>query len=181
LTETEIDMLANALGRPAERETLAYWVGQAINGVARFSTLPSPRQVRMDLIRMARDGRQWLRHADSCTDLFSVRMRREFEALAQASDAFFQSVDVMASDLAVSAKAGRPRTHFAFVGFLEKMIGIAKRAKVRPSTPMRALSTKKPAPAFFQFVVAALSVANDVIASSPLPRARRETNHAEAE
>jgi hypothetical protein len=53
--------------------------------------------------------------------------------------------------------------------FLDRMIGVAKKAKVLPSTPMRAIPTKKPPPPFFQFVLEALAISRDVIRSSPLP------------
>jgi hypothetical protein len=55
--------------------------------------------------------------------------------------------------------------------FLDPLIGIAKRAKVLPGTPSRALLAaihSSPGPPFFGFVTKALDIAMDVIRSSPL-------------
>jgi hypothetical protein len=89
--------------------------------------------------------------------------------LLAAAEPFLEGLDFMAAQAAASTKAGHPRTHFGLLAFLNRMIGIAKRARVRPSTPMRAIPTKRAPPPFFQFVLEALAVARDIIASSPLP------------
>jgi hypothetical protein len=55
---------------------------------------------------------------------------------------------------------------------LDRLIGIAKRAKVLPSTPSRALLgplDPGPVPPFYDFVSEALDIAMEVIRSSPLP------------
>jgi hypothetical protein len=56
---------------------------------------------------------------------------------------------------------------------LNPLIGIAKRAKVLPSTPSRDLLDlvdAPPGPPFFRFVTAVLDIAMAVIRSSPLSR-----------
>ena len=168
LAEDELQRLERALGKSVDRQYLAYWVSEAIRDVVKLSMLPTAHQLRTDLTRMARDGRQWLRHVDEYYDTFSPRQRAELDQLRTAADAFLESVDFMAAQAAASIKAGRPRTHFGLLAFLDRMVGIAKRTKVLPSTPMRAIPTKKSPPAFFQFVDEALAISRDVIGSLPL-------------
>ena len=57
------------------------------------------------------------------------------------------------------------------------MIGIAKKAKVLPSTPGRAVRSQtapRSPPAFFNFTIKALAIAKEVIKSSPLPDDRKK-------
>jgi hypothetical protein len=80
---------------------------------------------------------------------------------------FCNQVDCIAKQVGVSIKPGHPQTPFLLVTFLQNMIGIAKTAKVIPSTPSRAPrkpTATRPPPAFFDFVMALR-----VIKSSPLP------------
>jgi hypothetical protein len=84
-----------------------------------------------------------------------------------------QLAESLAQQLDQAVGPGHPRTNVALEAFLDPLIGIAKRAKVLPSTPSRALlgpSDSPPGPPFFSFVTAALDIAMDVIRSSPLPR-----------
>jgi hypothetical protein len=173
LSEAELQKLEGALGSPVERQYLAYWVSQATRDVARLSVLPTPQQLNIDLRRMARDGRRWLRETSEYSAIFSPAQRAALERLVEAGTPFFDGIDALVALAAASTKAGRPRTHFALQAFLDRIIGIAKKAKVLPSTPMRAIPTKKPPPPFFQFVLEALAVARDVIRSSPLPPHQR--------
>ena len=173
LTETELQRLESALGKSVDRQYLAHWVSEAIRDVTRLSILPSAPELRTDLMRMAREGRQWLRHATEYSDTFLPRQRSALDLLLPAAEAFLESIDFMAAQAAASIKAGRRRTHLGRLAFLDRMIGIAKRAKVRPSTPMRAIPTKRPPPPFFQFVFEALAISRDVIASSPLPDSQK--------
>jgi hypothetical protein len=122
---------------------------------------------------MAREGRQWLRHVDKCSDILFPAQRTALDELLPAAEAFLESIDVMAARAAASSKPGRPSTHFGLLAFLDRMIGIAKRAKVLPSTPMRAIPTKRAPPPFFQFVCEALAISMDVIGSSPLPDSKK--------
>jgi hypothetical protein len=78
-------------------------------------------------------------------------------------------VDSVAEEVGRSIKPGHPRTPPPLEAFLQNMIGIAKRAKVLPSTPTRYLGSKRPPPAFFNFVAEALAIARNVIESSLLP------------
>jgi hypothetical protein len=79
----------------------------------------------------------------------------------------------VARELEHAVRPGPPRTNRALEALLERLIGIAKRAKVLPSTPNQALLGPGESPAgppFFDFVSAALDIAMDVIRSSPLPK-----------
>lgn len=169
LLEAELRRLENALGKPVERQFLAHWVSEATRDVARLSVLPTPRQLNTDLRRMARDGRQWLREAAEYSAIFSAMQRGALDRLVGAATPFLDGIDVLAAQAAAASKAGRPRTPFGLRAFLDRMIGITKLAKVLPSTPMRAIPTKKAPPPFFQFVLEALAISSDVIRSSPLP------------
>jgi hypothetical protein len=173
LTEEELDGLQRCLGRPVDRSYLKHWLSTAIADVVRLSVLPSPREVRTDLTRMAREGRQWLRHINECSELFSPRMQSELEDLARTTEAFCQSADAMAGDLAKSVKAGRPQTPFALRAFLGRLIGIAKRARVLPRTPSRQHTEKESTLPFFQFISNALGVAENVIETSSVPRTHK--------
>jgi hypothetical protein len=118
--------LERALGKPVDRQYLAYWVSEAIRDVVKLSMLPTARQLRTDLTRMARDGRQWLRHVSDYYELFSPRQRAELDQLLLGADVFLANVDFMAAQAAEMINAGRPRTHFGLLAFLDRMIGIAK-------------------------------------------------------
>ena len=168
LTVAELEKLEHALGKPIERQYLTHWVSLAISDVVRLSIPPTVRELRTDLMRMAREGRQWIQQVSAYPNVFVPRVREERDRLIEAADAFCNSLDIVVSDAASSIRTGHPRTHFAYDAFLERMIGIAKRARVIPSTPQRAIPPEKPAPAFFQFVRKALAISRDVIESSPI-------------
>jgi hypothetical protein len=65
-------------------------------------------------------------------------------------------------------KAGHPRIPIPLAAFLQNMIGIAKKAKVLPSTPSRAPTGRAARTAFLDFVQASLAISRNVIKSSPL-------------
>jgi hypothetical protein len=85
-----------------------------------------------------RDGRRWLGEASEYSTIFNAAQRGALDRLVEAANPFFDSIDALAAQAAVATKAGRPRTPFGLTAFLDRMIGIAKQAKVLPSTPMRA-------------------------------------------
>ena len=66
LKAEEIDRLAAALGKPIDRNYLAFWVSQSIANAVTFSTLPSARTCRDELMQVTREGRQWLRRIEKC-------------------------------------------------------------------------------------------------------------------
>jgi hypothetical protein len=183
LTETEIQRREGALGKPIERNYLVHWVSLSIRGVVELSSLPSTRQLRNDLTRMAREGRQWIRHVADYPDIFSPRARAERDRLMETAEAFCQSIDVLAAQAASSIKAGQRKTHPAFEAFLDNLIGIAKKEWITPSTPQRRRritkkriikghikksAVKQPPPPFYQFVLEALTISLEVINASPL-------------
>jgi hypothetical protein len=132
LADSEIESLQQALGQPIDRDYLIHWMSESIGDVVRLSNLPTPRQLRTDLTRMARDGRQWIRCAREFTKLFSPAQRIRFERLEMAASHFCEGVDAFASDLANSVRSGRPQRQISLRAFIDRMIGIAKKAGVRP-------------------------------------------------
>jgi hypothetical protein len=79
-----------------------------------------------------------------------------------------QRTEFLAARFGELVKPGQNPTPPALTAFLDNMIGIAKRAKLLPSTPQRFMKTLHPSPPFFNFVRAALAIAEAVIESSPL-------------
>lgn len=188
ITEEEVQKLEDALGKPVDREHLVYWVPLSIRGIVHSSNLPHARQLRDDLIRMGREGRQWIRNVSAYPDIFTPRERVERHSLIRATKAFCDSVDFRVAQAASSIKAGRQKTHPAFKAFLDNMIGIAKKAKVLPSTPQRGKPIKKrrtakghiiksaaegPLPPFYRFVLEALAISVEVISTSPLSKRQK--------
>jgi hypothetical protein len=133
LSEAELERLESALGKPVDRQYLTHWVSEATRDVARLSILPTPQQLNMDLRRMARDGRRWLREASEYSTIFNAAQRGALDRLVEAANPFFDSIDALAAQAAAATKAGRPRTPFGLTAFLDRMIGIAKQAKVLPA------------------------------------------------
>jgi hypothetical protein len=178
LTEDEIARLEKALGQPIERIYLVHWVSRAIKDFIGLMTLPPPRERREDLKAMAEQGRKWIETVEQSrtTPLLPPALlaaELNLEHLISAVRTFCEVVGSLAGQLDQAVGPGHPRTSVALDAFLNCLIGIAKRAKVRPSTPSRALLSpidSGPVPAFYDFVSEALEVAMDVIRSSPLPR-----------
>ena len=168
LTEREIERLEVALGKPVDRGHLVLWISSSISS-ATLPTQPTARERRDGLVRLARQGRRWLQQIDVCPSASQLGQSAKIDELRAAVARFCDRVDSVAEEVGRSIKPGHPRTPLALEAFLHNMIGIAKKAKVLPSTPTRYLATKRLPPAFFNFVLEALAIARDVIASSPLP------------
>ncbi len=166
LTEQEIDRLAKALEKPVDRDYLRFWISTSISNVVTLSTLPSPAQCRDGLERLARQGRKWLCQIDDCPG--KVRLEESnVTALKAAVVQFCERAEGEAARFGQLVKTGA-QTPPALTAFLDNMIGIAKRAKVLPSTPQRYMPTRRPPPSFIVFVEQALATAEDVIESSPI-------------
>ena len=177
LTEHEIELLERAISHPVDRDHLVYWVAEAIRDVVRLSDLPSAREYRDALLQIAGEGRSWLRRIEEFPGASFLPKRIELNEVTSIVAKFCDSADLFAKQLGASIKRGHPRTPFALEAFLDRMIGIAKRAKVLPSTPGRALRSQtapRLPPAFFKFVLQALATSRDVIRTSPLPEAKRK-------
>jgi hypothetical protein len=169
LSEDEIDSLAEALGKPVDRDFLASRLWRTISDVVRLSTQPTPREYRDRLLLIARDGRKWVNQIEVSAATISLRQYADLGTLTATVTEFCDRVDAAAKLVGASIKSGHPQTPFLLEVFLDNLIGIAKWAKVLPSTPSRAIAPKRPAPAFFRFVNKALVIARDVVESSPLP------------
>jgi len=178
LTEHEIERLEKAIGQSVDRDHLVYWVSEAIRDVVRLSDLPSAREYRDALLQIAREGRRWLRRIKEFPDASFLPGRRiELDKVTSMVARICDSADSFAERLGTSIKRGHPRTPFALEAYLDRMIGIAKRAKVLPSTPGRALRSQtapRLPPNFFKFVVEALAISRDVIKASPLPESKKK-------
>jgi len=173
LTDEEIARLEAALGQPVERIYLAYWVSRAVQAFIVLMTLPPPRERRDDLKEIAEQGHKWIKTVEQSRSTPLLPAVLEVEQLTSSVRTFCDVVASLARQLDQAVGPGHPRTNVALEAFLNPLIGIAKRAKVLPSTPSRALlgaSDAPPGPPFFGFVTEALDIAMDVIRSSPLPQ-----------
>jgi len=171
LEDVEIEELERALGKSVDRDYLVLWISRAIDDVVKLSTQPTPRKARDELSKIAGEGRAWLQRINKFSAAFLLRQHTDLDGLTSTLAQFCDSVDTVIERLEPLVKAGHPRIPFALGGFLNNMIGIAKKAKVPPSTPGRA--PRKPTAragrtAFLDFVQTALAVSRDVIESSPL-------------
>ena len=170
LTEQEIENLEHVLGKPVERDYLVYWLTTAMQDVIRLSNQPTARECRDDLFQIVQEGRSWLKRLGACPGTTVLPPSVELGRVTATVAKFCDRIDFIAKQIDRSVGRGHPRTPFLMTAFLEKMIGIAKRARVFPSTPSRAARTSgRPVPAFLKFVETALAIARDVIKSSPVP------------
>jgi hypothetical protein len=158
-----------------DRDFLVRWVSQAIRDVVRLSREPTARELRDGLERIAKEGRQWIRHVKACPGI--SRLSCELTELRHTVATFCDQADRLADEISTAVKRGRQRTPFALEAFLSRMLGIAKKAKVYPRAESRALRSRtapRKAPDFFRFVAEALKIAESVIQSSPLSQHRKD-------
>jgi hypothetical protein len=177
LTEREIEELEQTIGQSVDRDHLVYWVSEAIRDVVRLSNLPSARKYRDGLMQIAGEGRRWLRRIEEFPGASHLPKRIELDEVTSMMARFCDRVESLAEQFGTSIKRGHPRTSFGLEAFLDRMVGIAKRAKVLPSTSGRALRSQtapRLPPAFFNFVLKALAISRDVIKTSPLPETKRK-------
>jgi hypothetical protein len=170
LTEREIENLEQALGKPVDRAYLVNWLTTAMQDVIRLSKQPTARECRDDFFQLVQEGRSWIERLRACRSTTVLPPSVELGRVTATVAKFCDRIDFMAKQIDRSVGPGHPPTPFLMTAFLERMIGIAKRARVLPSTPSRAARTSgRPVPAFLEFVETALAVARDVINSSPVP------------
>jgi hypothetical protein len=172
LTETEIVQLEAALGKPVERAYLVHWISAAICDVVRLSAAPTPREYRDELAEIAHRGRNWIQTMESSRSRSLLPNGPDVEAFIGSVTTFCEAIESVVTRLDSSIRRGKPRTPFALEAFLDRLIGIAKRAKVLPSTPGRASRSEtapRLPPPFYNFVTESLEIAIEVIKSSPLP------------
>jgi len=189
LTREELEGLEAALEKPVDRKHLKHWVSTSISNTVKLASRPSARQARDGLKKLASEGRKWLDQVDSdpIKALLEQKVlqehkgrpdallehRTKIKELRGAMAEFCELADCTAVEVGRLIKRGGQRsTSPALIGFLQNMIGIAKRNKIRPSTPQRDMYSKKP-PAFILFVEKALATAKDVIESSPIPNQQK--------
>jgi hypothetical protein len=185
MNKLELEELTTALEKPVDQDHLEYWVSTAISNAVKLSSLPSPGQARDELKRIASEGREWIDQVDSdpIKTLLIQKVLQENNGLPAAvtehrtqmrelkltMTRICKQADSAAAELGRFIRRGGKRsTPPALINFLGTMIGIAKWNGILPSTPQRAMNSRKP-PAFFVFVEKALSTARNVIESSQIP------------
>jgi hypothetical protein len=173
LTEEEVKRLERALGKPIDRKRLVHWVEQATRDVVRLWNEPTLRDCRDGFSRIAREGRRWLQHIECCPGELILQQNTELDQLMATVSGFCENTEAVAKRLSAAIHPGHARTPFVKEAFLDRMIGIAKMARVLPSTPGRATKPTLP-PAFFAFTKKALAIARDVIESSPVPEDQKK-------
>ena len=169
LTDTEIDSLAELLGNNIDRKYLVHWISQSITDTVRSARLGTPRQIRDSLLEVERGGREWLKRIDESRVRSLLTMRANLPEFRATTVAFCDRVTSLVQELNTVVGPGRSRTPPALEAFVEHVIGLAKKAKVLPSTPSRRADRQAHSPAFFQFLVGALRIARQVIKTSKLP------------
>ena len=174
LTDTEIDSLAELLGSHVDREYLVHWISQSVADTVRSAWLGTPRQIRNSLLEIERDGREWLKRIDKSRVRSFLTLRVDLPAFRATAVAFCDCVNSLAQEIDTVVRPGRARTPPALEAFVEHMIGIAKKAKVLPSTPSRRPDKKGDSPPFFRFLVSALRISRQVIKTSKLPADLKE-------
>ena len=189
LTSEELDRLEAALEKPVDREHLEHWISTSISNAVKLSSLPLSRQARDKLKKLANEGRKWLDQVESdpikgllerqvvqkhkgWPDALQEHTRKIEELKATITEVCAQADSTAVTVGRLIKRGGQRSTPPALIAFLDNMIGIAKRNKIRPSTPQRDMYSKKP-PAFILFVEKALATAKDVIESSPIPNQQK--------
>jgi hypothetical protein len=174
LTKAEVESLKQALGKPIDGELLVRRLSRIIREVVYLAVQPKPPDHRPQLRRLARQGRLWLREIAESPTQTVLRANTNFEQLKGEVTRFCDQVDAMRRQYGAGKKAGPPRRRLLLQVFIGELIGIAKLAGVRPSTPGRATLPEKPAPPFYRFVTAAVAIAEDVVLSSSLTDRQRK-------
>lgn len=172
LTEKEISRLERALGKPIERDYLVYWISTGICDLVKLST-PIVSEYRDELEEIVQQGRRWIETVNQSRSTPLLPNVLDVDQLISSVARFSDAVESLAEQSDKSVGPGRPQTHLALEAFLGRLIGSAKRAKVRPSTPSRAMVrplNPSPGPPFYEFVTEALEIAEEVTKSSPLPQ-----------
>ena len=161
LSKQELEQLATALKKPIDPKQLENQVATAISNVVKLSRVPSPAQARNTLRRVASEGRKWIDQVDSdpVKTLLTQRALQESKvflgALAEHTTKNQQLkvtiartcklADSAAADIGRFVKRGGQRpTPPALINFLDNMIGFAKSNSIPPSTPQRAMDSRKP-------------------------------------
>jgi hypothetical protein len=186
LTKNELEQLETALQKTVDRDHLEHWISTSISNAVKVSNLPSAGEAREKLQKLASEGREWIDRVDSDpikafltqkvlqenNGLLAAvaEHRTRIQELRVAMTRICEQADSAAVELGRFVKRGGQRsTSPALINFLQNMIGIAKWNGILPSTPQRAMNSKRP-PAFFIFVEDALYIANAVIESSEIPK-----------
>src|SRR5262249_41566524 len=133
LTDEEIERLQHRLGRPVDRDYLIHWVSQAIKDVVRLwgdPAQPTLRERRDSLVKIAKEGRRWIETVDTSPGLSALGP--ELDNVKRALARLCHRAEFLAKEIRV--KRGNPPSSVAALTFIDRMLGIAKAAKVYPSS-----------------------------------------------
>lgn len=147
LTDADAEALEQALGKPIDRKFLVRRVSQITREIVGLAIQPKPQDYRPELRRIAQQGRVWIRNVEECPAQSMLRASN-FEQMKIEVTRFCDQVDAIRRQYG-SATVGPPRRRLLLQLFIGEMIGIAKRSKVLPSTPSRAISPKRPPSTLF--------------------------------
>jgi hypothetical protein len=100
--------------------------------------------------------------------------KTNFEQVKLEVTRFCDQVDAIRRLSGTGIKAGAPRRRLLLQVFIGELIGIAKQAGVRPSTPGRAILPEKPPPPFYRFVKVALTIGKEIVRSSSLTESQKQ-------
>lgn len=133
------------------------------------SYLP-PRELRDSLRDLEHCGRRLLRNIDEPKVARFLRVRIDLASFRTAAVQFCDDTAALIREVNAVVGPGRSPTSTVLEAFIDRMIGIAKRAKVLPKVPSRRANRKTAAtPPFFSFVRTALRIGRQVIQTSKLP------------
>jgi hypothetical protein len=175
LTKAEIQDLRRALGSRVDPDYLAYWVSEAIEDAVRSVSYLSPRELRDSLRDIEHCGRRLLRSIDEPKVARFLRVRIDLASFRTAAVQFCDDTAALIREVNAVVGPGRSPTSAVLAAFIDRMIGIAKRAKVLPKVPSRRANRKTvTTPPFFKFLQKALRIGQRVIQTSKLSDKVRE-------
>ncbi len=185
LTDTEIGRLERTLGRrnveqlgkslgKDGRDVLAQRVARIVRDVVHLAVQPTLPDHRAKLQRIARQGRLWLREISEDPVRPLVRANTDFEQLKAGVTRFCDQLDAIRRWSAAGRRPGAPRQQLLLQVVIGELIGIAKLAGIRPSSPGRAILPTKPPPRFYNFVTAVLAIGEEIVLTSSLTGSERQ-------
>jgi hypothetical protein len=119
LRESEIETLERSLTKPVERKWLVHWISQGIADVVMLCSLPTAKEYRNEVERLARNGRQWIEQINTSFAGSFLRRNPRLSTLARNVAELCEGLDATAGQLDAGIKAGRRRAA-ALDSFLDK-------------------------------------------------------------
>jgi hypothetical protein len=174
LSAKDIEALERVLGKPiADHKLEAVRLSRIIRDLAWLTIQPKRQDYRPQLREIARQGRTWLRTIEKFPAQPMLH-DSNVEAMKTEVTRFCDLVDILRREHGKAFRTGPPRTRLLLQVFIRQLIGIAKRARVLPSTPSRIVLPERPPPPFFLFVKEALAMAWRLVRSSSLTQKQQQ-------